>query len=646
MSAARRLTVLAALCDTFAPGGDGLPQASAIGTPERVAELIAGLARKGERRQLELLLELFDSRAVTAFGGGGLRRFTSLDHAEREAVLLRLADARIGLQRQAFHALRKLTMLAYAASSGSASVWDAIGYPGPIGALAAPAPPTVATSIRRDGGRLSCDVVVVGSGAGGGVAAAVLAEAGLDVVVVEMGEHLTDADFDGGEQQGLTRAYLERGTAQTRDGSVALLAGSCLGGGTVVNYATSFATPENVRAEWASHGVSAFTSAVFDASLARVSERIGVSRDEGRPSRRDEILERGLRALGWHVDEMPRNTRGCDQGASCGYCGYGCRLGAKQSTLKTFLPDAAVAGARIFVRTRITRILHAGGHATGVEGRTALGEPVTISSRAVVLACGALHTPVLLRRSGLGNERVGRGLRLHPVLPLFGLFDDPVEPWTGTMQSRYSDEHRDLHNGYGLKYETAAVHPSLAAAFLPWRSAEDHARVLRRIAHLTPIGILLRDHGSGSVGVTREGEPDVRYAVSALDAAHLRVGVDGAAQILEAAGARWIGSTHASAPSYEPGRRADRAAFLADVDRDGFAAGRVGLVSFHLMGTAAMGGDAQSSACDPEGAVRGVRGVVVCDGSTFPTASGVNPMVTIEAIADMNARSLAATLGS
>jgi choline dehydrogenase-like flavoprotein len=546
------------------------------------------------------------------------------------------------VRREAFHALRKLTMLAYASGPEARAIWDAIGYPGPIGALADPSPATVVTLDVGGDARLSCDVVVVGSGAGGAVAAAVLARAGLDVVVVEMGEHLTDGDFDGDEARGLADAYLEGGAAQTRDGSVALLAGSCLGGGTVVNYTTSFATPQDVRAEWASHGVAAFASAAFDDSLARVSSRIGVSCDEGRPSRRDELLRRGLDALGWHVDAIPRNTVGCDQGASCGYCGYGCRLGAKQSTLKTFLPDAVAAGARVLVRTRVTRILHARGAATGVEARTADGHAVTIAARTVVLAAGALHTPVLIQRSGLANPRVGRGLRVHPVLPVFGLFDEDVAPWTGTMQALYSDQHRDLHGGYGVKYETAAVHPALVAAFLPWRSAATHAAVLRRISRLSPVGILLRDHGAGTVGTTREGEPDVRYAVSALDAAHLRVGVEGAARILEEAGARWIGSTHVGAPSYEPGRAGARDSFLAAVDRDGFGAGKVGLVSFHLMGSAAMGGSASTSACDPEGALRGVRGVVVCDGSTFPTASGVNPMVTIEAIADMNARALAA----
>jgi choline dehydrogenase-like flavoprotein len=641
----RRLAALTAICDTFAPGGDGLPSASSIGTPTRVAATIDALPRAADRRQLRALLALWDTRALTAVGCGGPRRFSTLPQAERERVLRSWADSRSVQRRTAFHALRRLALATYVSMADTARpVWDAIGYPGPIGAIDAPAPLGLEPLAVTGDVVLDCDVVVVGSGAGGGPAAAALAAAGLDVVVVEMGEALRDAELDGGEERGLARGYLEAGAAQTRDGLVALLAGRCLGGGTMINYTTSFATPADVRAEWAAHGVPAFAGEVFTDSLERVSRRLGVGTGECEPSSRDRIMRRGLEALGWHVATMPRNVRGCDQGRSCGYCSYGCRLGAKQSTVKTFLPDAAARGARIVVRTRIERITTATGSATGVEGRTVDGHAVRIRSRAVVVACGALHTPVLLRRSGIVNPNVGRHLHVHPVTALFGLFDEVVEPWTGSMQALYSDQHRDLGGGYGLKYETASVHPSLLAALLPWRDAASHREVLRRLPNLSPIGILLRDRGAGEVRVTREGEPDVRYRLADDDRRNMQVGVDGAASILEAAGARWVGSVHASGPSYEPGRRGSRRSFTAAVATCGYDAGRVSLVGFHLMGTARMGGTAATAAVGPEGESFDVRGVVVCDGSAFPTASGVNPMLSIAAIGDMNARALAARL--
>ena len=204
---------------------------------------------------------------------------------------------------------------------------------------------------------LECDVCVIGSGAGGGTAAGVLAAAGLDVVVLEAGDYYDEADFDGGEFDGYGRMYMYGGGAATDDQSVGLLAGSCLGGGTTVNYTTSFRTPDDVREEWASHGVPAFASDEYGASLDAVCERLGVNQEHNRESAREQVLHRGLTDLGWHVDSMPRNVRGCDQGENCGYCGYGCRLGAKQSTVKTWLADAHAAGTRILVKTSAEKVL-------------------------------------------------------------------------------------------------------------------------------------------------------------------------------------------------------------------------------------------------------------------------------------------------
>ena len=220
--------------------------------------------------------------------------------------------------------------------------------------------------------KLDCDVVIVGSGAGGGAAAAVLAAAGLDVVVVESGDYYDDQDFDGSELGAITRYYMGAPTA-THDQSVGLIAGSCLGGGTVVNYSTSFRTPDDVREEWAAHGVPAFTSDEYTASLDAVCERLGVNQEYNDPSTREQKLQEGCVKLGWHVDAMPRGVRACAQGKECGYCGLGCRVGAKQSVVKTWLADAHRAGTRLIVRTRVQRVLVEGGAAAGSSAQTVEG---------------------------------------------------------------------------------------------------------------------------------------------------------------------------------------------------------------------------------------------------------------------------------
>ena len=614
---------LEAICQTFAPGSEGVAAAVLVAARKHLGA--------SEQRQLSLLLGTFG------------RAFVLLPASRREAALRAWADSRIPQRRAAFTALKQAALsFAYMLpdSDWTRKRWEAIGYPGPPGAPAEPPPPRLEPlSVDRDL-ELGCDVCVVGSGAGGGVAAGVLAAAGLDVVVLEAGGYWSERDFDGAEHPGYDRLYLRGAAAATDDRGIGLIAGSCLGGGTVVNYTTSFATPGDVLEEWAGLG---FPSGELGASLAEVSERLGVNTEHNLPSSRDELMALGLRRLGWHVAELPRNVLGCEQGRRCGSCGLGCPLGAKQSTVVTWLADAYEAGARIVVDARAEQILVEGGEARGVVAQ-ANGHRLRVRARAVVVAAGALGTPRLLLRSGLRNEHVGRWLRLHPGTPVLGVFDEEVRPWEGTLQALYSDRHRDLEEGYGVKYESVPVLPGFAAAALPWRSATQHAALMDGLAHTTNIGVLLRDRGSGRVTLARDGATRVRYRLSADDLGRMRTGVDGAAQILEAAGARRSVSGHSRVVSYAPGLQGDRAGFLRDADAAGWGPGRCGFFSFHLMGSSRMGSSPQTAVASPDGETWEVRNLVVADGSTFPTASGVNPMLTIEAIAHLNASKLAATL--
>ena len=610
---------LHAICETFAPGANAAPHVAAA------AERQLGRA---ERLQLAAVLALWRPR------------FDRLPQERREDVLRAWCDSPVVQRRSAFQAL-KVAALSFAYMLPSER-WDEIGFAGPIGPPADPPPRRLAPLAVRGDLDLSCDVCVVGSGAGGGVAAAVLAEAGLDVVVLETGGYFAEADFDGAEHPGYDRLYVGGAAAATDDRGVGLLAGACLGGGTVVNYTTSFRTPDDVRAEWEELGFPAGEE--FGRSLDAVCERLGVNTEHNQPSGRDRVFARGLERLGWHAEPMPRDVSGCEQGRICGSCGLGCQIGAKRSTLVTWLEDAAAAGARILVDTRAERVVVEGGRARGVEARTRAGHRVAVRARAVAAAAGALGTPPLLLRSGLANANVGRWLRLHPGTPVFGVFDEDVVPWEGTLQAVYSDELRDLEDGYGVKLETVPIHPGHAAAVLPWRSAAQHAEAMRAFRRTGHIGVLLRDRGSGSVSVRRDGSTRVSYRVAEGDVRLLRRGVEGAAAVLEAAGATRVFTGHARPVAYEPGRDGDRARLLRDADAVGWGPGRCATFSFHQMGSARMGASPATSVADPSGETWEVRGLVVADASGFPTASGVNPMITVEALAHQNARTLAARL--
>ena len=335
--------------------------------------------------------------------------------------------------------------------------------------------------------------------------------------------------------------------------------------------------------------------------------------------------------------------QGCEEGVGCGFCGLGCPSGAKRSTLNTWLADAARAGTRILVNTAVDRVTFARGTATGVIARHGpTRSPVRIRSRAVVCAAGAVHGPALLTRSGLGNAAIGRNLHLHPCTTVLGEFDCEVTPWTGTPQGIYSDQDQDLDGqGHGVRYATMPLHPGVLASLVPWRSARQHLEMMRALPRTCPVVVQARDRDAGMVRTGRGGHPVVDYRPSSYDISHLRIGIRNAARILQAAGAERIFTAHTRLC----GTRADLADLVRQTDAAGYGPGQCAYSSVHLMGSARMGGSAAEAVCDPDGRVYGTRNLVVCDASTFPTASGVNPMITVQASGWRSAQALASQLG-
>ena len=635
------LRTLGAVAETLVPDG------ARVQLAERLAEAIGRLPRAAERDEVEQLLGMLESRAVSLVLAGIPRPFTAMTAAQRERYLLGWATSQLAVRRKAFQALKRLaTVLYYTASdaTGTNPAWAALKYPGPLGP-----PPRTPKRIRplavtRDT-RLDCDVVVIGSGAGGGVVAGELAALGKDVIVLEQGGYVAEADFTHFEGDAFRRLYDAGGLRATDDLGLVILQGSCLGGGTVVNYTTAFRTPEGVREQWArDHALPHYLGPEFSASLDAVTRRINANTDECRPSERDEVLIRGLDRLQWDHGFLPRDTRGCPQDDECGYCGYGCRRGAKQSTLVTYLQDAADRGARIIVDCEARQVILEGRYAVGVDARVG-PYALRVRARATVVAGGAIHSPAILLRSGVEGPALGRHLALHPATAVFGEMNEETRPWTGTLQAHYSDEFADLDRGYGFKFETVPIHPSLAALAFPWESARGHRALMERLPNVAVAGILLRDREGGRVTVDREGHPVVSYRVSPYDATHLRQAITAAAELLEAAGAREIWTPQSRWVAYRPGEGPGaRARWAGRVDAAGYGSNELLLVTFHQMASCRMGGDPRSSVVNPDNQVHGIGGLFVADASTFPTSSGVNPMLTIMAIAHRAARIIGAAL--
>jgi choline dehydrogenase-like flavoprotein len=609
--------------------------------PARMMASIRRVASAAERNQLLGVLRALDTRAGALALTGRPIPVSWLRPAEAELVLQRLVDSRVGSLRRLGSVLSSLAAQAFYSYEGP--VWKKLGYPGPLGhppAEAKTLEPLVITSDER----LSCDVVVVGSGAGGGCVAAGLAQAGLDVIVVEKGSYRNESDFHHNEGQSMREMFLYGATLTTTDLGVLILAGSTLGGGTVVNYTTSFRTPHHVLEQWRDvSGIDDFVTGEFDRHLDAAAERINVNTDSSAAGKRDEIVEVGLKQLGWHVDMMPRAVRGCTQDEQCGYCGFGCRVGAKQSAVRVYLQDAFDAGARLVVGAEIDRVTIDDGRATGVIGSVG-HHRLTIDSRAVIAAGGAIETPALLLRSKLGGQ-VGHNLHLHPGTAAWGIFDEDIRIWEGTLQARYSNEFRDWDGGWGPMLETVPVHPGSWSMALSWSSSEHHRTLMQHYSKVGFCAVLPRDTTAGRVKIGRDGRPRIDYRLAADDERRIAEGVARAARVIEAAGARKVYSLHRHGPSYMPGVPGAYEKWAQDTKRLGYGGGAATLASYHQMGSCRMGTDPSVSAIDADNQSHEVENLFVVDASAFPTASGVNPMLTIYGIACRAAVRIANRLG-
>ena len=477
--------------------------------------------------------------------------------------------------------------------------------------------------------RLTADAVVVGSGAGGAPVAAVLAESGRRVIVLEAGPRLGAGDFTGDEGEMTARLWKVAATADTTQ---SLYAGSCVGGSTVINDALCFRPPPEVLEEWRTvHGLAGLTDAAFQPFVERAWTDVHAE-PTGRDhlNRNARLLALGAKRLGWSASATPRNVKDC---ANLGLCNYGCPSNAKQSALVTYVPRAERAGARVLAGTRALRVRIESGAARGIEAVGPDGAVLAIDAPVVCVGAGVLETPGLLLRSGV-RGRVGQGLQFHSSVHVTARFPDPVHGYYGPTMAYAVDELADVHGhrGPGVMIESVTVQPIVAASALPGFGAE-HARVMEALPYLARALVVIHDRTRGTM--TEEGAID--YALIPADVERLRAGIVGAASCYLNAGAdEVVLPIHGTSPIR---REAELVAVMNMALRPSDFAN---LYAVHLFGGAAMGGGPEPDACDERGAVVGVRGLYVVDAASLPSATGVNPQITIMA----NALRIAAGLVS
>jgi choline dehydrogenase-like flavoprotein len=625
----------------MAPGVAGLPPAAGVdpgSAPPGAVDVGPGLERylavlpRRRLTMLRLALRGFDRLPFPW-------RFSRASLAARQDFIARMEASHRWIDRDLVLALKVLTGLAYGNDPG---VRAAVGYVAACRVAddgAEPPPPTAAEplgDLHPPGEGEDCDVAIVGSGAGGAVAATILAESGIDVIVLEAGGYMDRRTYPEEPLAALTALYRDGGlTVAEGVPAIPTPVGRVVGGTTVINSGTCLRAPERVLERWATdHGID--WAAELESDYAHAEELLDVTPvDPERMGRNGQILMEGAEALGVAHEPLRRNAGRC---VACSSCPIGCRLDAKRAMHVSYLPRAVAAGARVRAGVDVRRVLFEGDRAAGLECLAGpRRRPFRVRARrAVLVAGGAFGTPELLLRSRAHSPsgRIGDHLRIHPACWVGARFDEEVRGWEGVMQSYAVTEWIDQR----VLLEATFTPLAFGAQWLPGTGAEHQERVAA-YDRIASTGVHLSDRSEGRVGLARDGSLRVTYQLTGEDAAVLVFGIARAAELFHAAGAREVYPQIAGIPTLARRR-------VPELESRPPSPTRLRLEAFHPLGTARMDADPGRGVVGTNGSVHGYRDLYVADGSVLPGSIGVNPMMTIIAMASRISRSLAETLQS
>jgi len=504
---------------------------------------------------------------------------------------------------------------------------------------------------------LEADVVIVGTGAGGGITAEILTRAGLKVVLVEEGPLRSSRDFHQQEAEAYPQLYQESAARKTADKAINILQGRSVGGSTTVNWTSSFRTPADTLGWWQREfGLSEFTVEALAPDFEQVEARLGVAPWPTPPNANNAALARGGAKLGIATETMRRNVRGC---WNLGSCGLGCPTNAKQSMLVTTLPAALAAGATLLVQCRAERFelqngavralwcspVSLNGALMGAESPPAA---IKLTAKHFVLAGGAINSPGLLLRSQAPDPHavLGRRTFLHPVVLSAAVMPDPVRAWAGAPQTVYSDHFLHQHpidGPLGFKLEVPPLHPIIFASSTTGFGARQ-AALLKQFPQTQVLLALLRDgfhpdSPGGRVRLRGDGSPELDYPLTPAVFEEARRALLAMAEIQFAAGAREVLPVHELAEPvtrWEDARRQIEALPMQPL--------LARVVSAHVMGGCALAASAERGVTRPDGVHWQIGNLSIHDGSLFPTSIGANPQVSVYGIVNRLSRQLAKRL--
>ncbi|KAL6564494.1 long chain fatty acid oxidase [Orobanche minor] len=697
---------LTAICHTLIPpfqlcGGDDNDDFYKSSGPDEVAELMAGRSVPEAMFLMRLVLTFLSSRLGTLLLCGRicfdwkwpfLHSFTELPLKKREAILQKWSKETILLPlRMSFFMLKAICLFVFFSRTDENSnnpAWEAIGYQvEPVERRTKPEKqrplekgiieitnkdePSLKESLIRKGiditedpheenvYKIKCDIVIVGSGCGGGVAASVLGKSGRKVLVLEKGNYFVAQDYSGLEGPSVSELYESGGMVSTEDGKIMIMAGSTVGGGSSINWSACIRTPDYILQEWSKTDMIPFFSThEYQSAMDFVCERIGVTENCTQEGFQNQVLKKGCENLGLKVEPVPRNTSGNHY---CGSCCYGCRRGDKKGADLTWLVDAVEDGVVILTGCKAEKFILVSdgkqktrkrclGVIASIENKKNITKKLVIEAKVTISACGSISTPPLLISSGLKNTNIGKNLHLHPVSFVWGYFPESSEGFKGkTFEGGILTSFHKVQNqesGIQAIVEAARLGPASYASLSPWVSRQGIKGSMTKYSRTVTLFALSRDVGVGEV--KKHGR--IRYRLSELDKENLKMGLRRALRILVAAGAEEVGTFRSDGQRIRCKGIKDEELeeFIDTVSATGGPRSKsedwTVYCSAHQMGSCKMGANEEEGGVDENGECWEAKSLFVCDGSVLPSAIGVNPMVTIQATAYCIAKRLADSL--
>ena len=501
--------------------------------------------------------------------------------------------------------------------------------------------------------QLSCDVVIIGTGAGAGITAEILTKSGLDVILIEEGPLRTSSDFNQRESEAYSTLYQESAARRSADKGISILQGRCVGGTTVINWTSSFRTPSDTLQYWQQQfGLTDFTVDAMAPWFEQAERRLNVQTWQGQPNANNELLRTGSEKLGIHAKVIPRNVKGC---WNLGSCGMGCPTNAKQSMLITTIPAALQAGARLFYQTRAQQFEWDGDRIKAlvcvpikVNGDQVSDRPLRITAKHYVVSGGAINSPALLKRSKTPDPHglLGKRTFLHPVAFSSAVYEQRVEGWAGAPQSIYTDHFlhtQPVDGDIGYKLEATPMHPGLTSILVGGVGAT----LAQRLEHYPNSQMMLAlmrdgfhpDAAGGEVKLNMDGSPSLDYVLTPYILNGFRRALLSMAEIQFAAGAKLVLPMHEQAQYFSSWAQAKQGISAFDMKPYLTGAG-----SAHVMGGCRMGGTEKQGVVRPDGQHWQVSNLSVHDGSIFPTSIGANPQLSIYGFTNRLATQLAKRL--